>query len=152
MKVKFKKLRDDIVLPEYKTPTAVGMDLRLPPSDFFIDFEPNETKVIPLGFAMEIPEGWVGRIRARSSMFVKGWLVQGEIDSDYRGEVGLMIKAPSIGLAWNAGAFMSGDLKLKPGDRVAQLIISAVLHAEVEEVTELSETVRGGGGFGSTGA
>lgn len=142
MKVRFKSLREGAVLPAYGSAQAAALDLFLPLTIESLVFKPGETRVIPLGFQMEIPEGYVGKVKARSSMWSQGWRVSGFIDSDYRGEVKLMLQAP-------AGEYVH-PFMLKAGTKAAQILIEATTHIEPEWAEELSSTERGEGGFGST--
>ena len=100
-----------------------------------------ESSIVPLGFSIEVPEGYYAEIRPRSGLSSKGILVQiGTVDSDYRGEVGAII-----------GNFSGGPFRIKNGDRVAQIIIKPILEIKEELSEELSATERGANGFGSTG-
>ena len=111
-----------------------GVDLAIPP---------GETKIIPLGFAIEIPPSMEGQIRPRSSLSKDGILIHfGTVDSDYRGEVGAILSNISSSL-----------FRVKKNDRVAQLVLCATKseYLRLQVVSELSDTKRGDGGFGSTG-
>jgi dUTP pyrophosphatase len=108
---------------------------------------PGERLLVPTGLALEIPPGWEGQVRPRSGLALRHGIgilnAPGTIDSDYRGEVGVILI--------NLG---EAPYRLKRGDRIAQLVISRVEPVEWEEIEEtgaLGESVRGGGGFGSTG-
>lgn len=142
MKIKI-KIVDGGKLPSYETPGAVGADCyaRIEEPVFL---ESGKMVTIPLGFRVEIPEGYEMQIRARSGLAKKHGIGivngLGTIDSDYRGEVNTILINHSI-----------FDYKIQPGERVSQAVIAPVIRAEWEEVEELSETVRGEGGFGSTG-
>ena len=140
MEVKIKLINKGVV-PVYKTEGSSGADV-FANSD--VSIEPKEVKLIPLGFAVEIPEGFEMQIRPRSGLSNKHKLLMpnsfGTIDSDYRGEV----MAPFINLD-------SETYEIKKGDRIAQAVIVPVVQAKFKEVNELSETARGTGGFGSTG-
>ncbi len=143
MVLKFKKLREEAVLPERKTPGSAGYDLcACIASDFVI--EPGELAIFPTGLAAEIPEGCAGMIFTRSGLGVKHGVAVangvGVIDSDYRGEI-------HVGLRNSSRV----PYTVNPGERIAQLIIMPVCLPEVEETEELSQTQRGMGGFGSTG-
>lgn len=125
-------------LPAYKTAGSVGMDL-CANEDFFL--HPGHTAIIKTGIYMEIPDGYEVQVRPRSGLSAKGVMVAfGTIDSDYRGEVGVIMTC-----------LARHGFKFQVGDRIAQLVVSKVEIAELEEVEVLSETVRGEGGFGSTG-
>ena len=142
MKIKIKKIENG-KLPEYKTIGSAGADC------FARIDEPQTIKsgkvvTIPLGFAVEIPEGYELQVRGRSGLARKNSVQvfnsPGTIDSDYRGEVGAIL--------YNAS---EEDFVVNPFDRIAQAIIAPVVRADWEETDELSETERGEGGFGSTG-
>lgn len=143
MKVSFVKLHPDAVMPTYGSSCAAGADLyALAEEDILIGA--GKTVFVRTGIAMEIPEGYVGLIFARSSMGAKRNLAPankvGVIDSDYRGEIQVVLH--------NHGAT---DQTVCPGERIAQLVIVPYLRAEFTECTSLSDTERGEGGFGSTG-
>lgn len=137
LKIKRLPHGEGLPLPAYATDGAAGLDLCAAADVAFSG--PTE---IPTGFAVEIPDGYEGQVRGRSGLAFKHGILAhvGTIDSDYRGEVKVM-------LVPTAGAIL-----LHKGDRVAQLVISPVKRAEVQEVDELTGTARGEGGFGSTGA
>ena len=130
-------------LPSYETSGAAGMDIRAFLKEP-VTIEPGQRALVPTGLFMEIPAGFEAQIRARSGLAVRNGigLVNGigTIDSDYRGE----IKIPLIN--WGDESFTVND-----GDRVAQMIIASYETAEWELSEELSDTERGGGGFGHTG-
>ena len=143
MKVNFKVLCDGATPPAYATEYAAGADLyNLKNED--VTLLPGETKLIHTGIALEIPEGYVGLIFARSGLATKRGLAPankvGVIDSDYRGEI--MVSLHNHG---------SLEQRIDGGERVAQISIVPYLKAEFEETDVLTETVRGEGGFGSTG-
>ena len=143
MKVKIKKLSEAAKLPVYGTEFAAGADL-FALSDDTVTVMPGKTYLFKTGLAIEIPEGYVGLIYARSGLATKRGLAPankvGVIDSDYRGECMVALHnhsdVPAI---------------VEPGERIAQLVIAPYLKAEFELSDELSETVRSDGGFGSTG-
>lgn len=138
--VQAKRLRDGARLPAYSTAGATGLDLHAC-LDEPMRLGPGEIVRIPTGIAIAIPPGYVGLIRDRSSLAVEGLhTVAGVIDSDYRGEV--------LIAAHNAA---SRELTLQPGERIAQMLILPCPQARVVEKQELPPTVRGSGGFGSTG-
>lgn len=143
MIVRIKKLSDKAVLPQRGTAGAAGADLRVL-LDEPCAILPGKTVMLPTGLSMEIPEGYVGLIFARSSLGTKRGLAPankvGVIDSDYRGEVKVALHNHS-----------DQPQTVEPGERVAQLVIVPFLAAEYEEAQELSDTDRGEGGFGSTG-
>ena len=138
-----KKLRENALLPTYGSPEAAGADLYAC-LDASVTIQPGETVFIPTGLAMEVPKGCAGLIYARSSLGAKRGLAPankvGVIDSDYRGEI-------MVGLQ-NSG---DADYTVNPADRIAQLMITPVVQAQVRMVEELDDTARGTGGFGSTG-
>lgn len=142
--VNVKKLKAHAVLPSYESREAAGADLRACIEEA-VTVEPGKTCFIPTGLAMEIPVGCAGLIYARSGLSCKKGLAPankvGVIDSDYRGEV--------IVALHNHG---EEPQTVNPGDRIAQLVITPVLTPGFCEVTELSDTVRAGSGFGSTGS
>ena len=138
-----KKLDERAVLPTYGSDFAAGADLYAL-TDGEVTFAPNETKLIRTGLAMEIPEGYAGLIYARSGLASKRGLAPankvGVVDADYRGEV-------MVALHNHSGA----EQKISAGERIAQLVVAPFLKAEFCQAEELSDTVRGAGGFGSTG-
>ncbi len=149
--------RSGAKLPEYKTPGAAGADLYLPEFSN-VRLQHGDTAVIPLGFKMELPEGYEAQIRPRSSWSRSGVHVAlGTIDADYRGEVGLVVHRfftpPLAGHTYPAVEQDDVYFTAKPGDRVGQMIIAPVQQALFIEVVgaDLSQTERGEGGFGSTG-
>ena len=150
MKVRFQSLRPGAVLPQYGSAEAAALDIVLPTDMEALALRSGQTVVIPLGFKIEIPSGYVGKVKARSSMWSKGWRVSGFIDSDYRGEVKLMIQAPS---SVGGGDIFSGleRHELTPGQKAAQLLIEPTYKIEPEWAEDLTVTARGEGGFGSTG-
>lgn len=142
MNIKIKKLKDNAVVPTRGSKYAAGADLYSAENDLYI--EDRQTVMIGTGIAMEIPEGYVGLVYARSGLACKEGLAPankvGVIDSDYRGEIKVAL--------YN----QSGQKKLvKKGERIAQIVIVPFLAPEFTEVSELDETDRGEGGFGSTG-
>lgn len=138
-----KKLRPGAVLPTRGTDAAAGADLYAC-LDAPVTIAPGETAFIPIGLAMEIPEGYGGFVYARSGLASKRGLAPankvGVIDADYRGEllVSLHNHSPL-------------PQTIEPGDRIAQLVIAPFLPAAFLEAEDLSDTQRGSGGFGSTG-
>ena len=139
MTLKIKLLHPNARLPEYKTSGASGMDLYLCED---LDIGPCSSWCVDLGVAVEIPEGFEGQIRPRSSLSKRGVICQlGTIDSDYRGPISVVIENRDS----------DRHQHFEAGDRIAQLVIAPVARVDVVQVDELSETVRGGGGFGHTG-
>lgn len=141
--VPIKKLNPDAVIPTYGSQYAAGADLYAC-IDSNISFQPGETKFIPTGLAMEIPVGYAGLIYARSGLACKKGLAPankvGVIDADYRGEIMVALHNHS-----------KEPVTIEPKERIAQLVITPYLTAIFEEADELNDTVRGEGGFGSTG-
>ena len=143
MKIRIKKLQDNAIIPTYGSEFSAGADLyALLESE--IEILPHSTVFVHTGISVEIPEGYCGLIFARSSMGAKRGLAPankvGVIDADYRGEIMVALHNHSEQTATVAH-----------GERIAQLAIVPFLKAEFEEASELSDTVRGAGGFGSTG-
>ena len=142
-KVAVKKLSPDATLPTYGSEYAAGADLYACLSGE-ITVEPHATVLIPTGIALELPLGYAGLIYARSGLATKKGLAPankvGVVDCDYRGEVKVALHNHS-----------EIAQTVAPGERVAQLVIAPYLTAEFVEADSLSETVRGAGGFGSTG-
>ena len=143
MKIKIKKLNENAKMPTYGSEYSAGADLYAL-LDGAIEIKPHETTLVHTGISAEIPEGYCGLIFARSSLGAKRGLAPankvGVIDADYRGEVMVALHNHSDSIA-----------TVEPGERVAQLAIVPFLKAEFEVSDELSDTVRGVGGFGSTG-
>ena len=142
-KIAVKKLRPGAQLPTFGSQYAAGADLYAC-LDEAVTIEPGQTAFIPTGLAMEIPVGYAGLVYARSGLACKRGLAPankvGVIDSDYRGE--FLVALHNHGTAAQTVA---------NGERIAQLVITPVLMPEYEETEELTDTVRGSGGFGSTG-
>lgn len=142
MKINLKKLTDSAIVPTYGTEFSAGADLYN--LDEHVTIEPHTTKLIHTGISVEIPEGYCGLIFARSGLASKRGLAPankvGVIDADYRGEIMVALHNHS-------------DIvrEVSPCERVAQLAIVPFLKAEFDVVDELSTTIRGEGGFGSTG-
>lgn len=141
--VAVKKLKPNAVLPTYGSEVAAGADLYAC-LDEAVTIAPHETKLVPTGLAMELPLGWAGLVYARSGLASKRHLAPankvGVIDPDYRGEV--MVALHNHG---------TEPQTIDPGERIAQLVLTPYLTARFLEAEELSDTVRGEGGFGSTG-
>ena len=142
-KIKIKKLKEGTKVPTYGTIYSAGADLYAV-LDEPVTIAPNETKVISTGVALEIPVGLVGLVFARSGLSCKQDLAPankvGVIDSDYRGEVVVVLH--------NHG---TQQRTVQNGDRVAQILFMPYVRANFEETDDLSDTVRGVGGFGHTG-
>lgn len=143
MKVNVKKLNEKAVIPTYGSPFAAGADLYAC-IDSEEAIEPGETKLIKTGLAIEVPVGYAAFIYARSGLASKRGLAPankvGVVDCDYRGEVMVALHNHS-----------SVTQSIAPQERIAQMVIAPYLTAEFEETDTLSDTVRGEGGFGSTG-
>ena len=142
-KVQFRKLRADAVLPRYMSEHAAGMDLSAA-LDAPVVLAPGDRRAVAPGLAMALPAGFEGPVRPRSGLAAKHGVTvvnaPGTIDADYRGEVMVLL----VNLGREA-------FTVEPGMRIAQLVVAPVVQAEVEEVSELADTARGTGGFGSTG-
>lgn len=143
MDVAIQKLNEKAKIPTYGTAAAAGADLYACLSEGQV-IPAGETRLIPTGLAMAIPEGYVGLIYARSGLATKRHLAPankvGVIDADYRGEV-------MVALHNHGGV----DATIEPGERIAQLVIAPFLTAAFQETDALEKTERGAGGFGSTG-
>lgn len=130
-------------LPRYQTAQAAGLDL-CADIDADVTLAPFERRAIPTGLSLEIPPGYEGQVRSRSGLALKHGVMclnsPGTIDADYRGEVQVILANLS-----------QVPFSLHRGDRIAQLVVAPVTHAELVEVEVLSQTDRGSGGFGSTG-
>lgn len=144
--IRVKRLRsavDDLPLPRYETSGAAGMDLRAD-LDQPIKLRPGERGVVPTGFAIELPQGYEAQVRPRSGLALRHGVTllnaPGTIDSDYRGEVSVLLV--------NLG---NEECVVRRGDRVAQLVIAPVAKGIWSEVDDLHSTERGAGGFGHTG-
>jgi len=141
MRLKIKKLVEDIKTPAYAHPGDAGMDLY---SNLDCVLKPGERKLIPTGIKIALPEGYEAQIRPKSGLAIKKGLsvvnTPGTVDCHYRGEVGV--------IAINLG---QEDIEIKKNTKIAQMVINKVEYAEVEVVDELNGTSRGEGGFGSTG-
>ena len=136
---------EGLPLPAYETAQAAGMDLRAAaPEAEPIVLRPGDRYAVPTGLAFALPEGFEGQVRPRSGLAFKNGVTclntPGTVDADYRGEVKVILI--------NHGP---EDFTIRRGDRIAQLVIAPVVQAQWAEVVSLDETVRGAGGFGSTG-
>ena len=142
-KIQIKKLSNEVLIPKYGTPGASGMDVAAYIKQDII-INPGEKALVPSGFFLSIPRGYEIQIRPRSGLAVKEGITvlntPGTIDSDYRGEVKVIL----INLSKN-------KFTIKNGDRIAQMVVCPIEQVSMEEVKELSETDRGISGFGSTG-
>ena len=143
MNIQIKKLRPNATMPTYGSEYAAGADLYAC-IDEAVTINPGETHMIPTGLAMELPMGYAGLIYPRSGMASKRGLAPankvGVVDPDYRGEFMVALHNHSL-----------TPQIVEPNERIAQLVITPFITASFEETNELSDTVRGAGGFGSTG-
>ena len=143
MNIRVKKLNENATLPTYGSEYAAGADLYAC-MDEAITINPGETVMVHTGLAMEIPAGYAGLIYPRSGMASKRGLAPankvGVVDPDYRGEFMVALHNHSLTAQ-----------TVEPNERIAQLVITPFLTANFEVTEELSDTVRGEGGFGSTG-
>ncbi len=135
----------DLPLPAYETEGAAGMDLRAAvPQDAPVTIRPGAPALVPTGLSIAVPPGYEAQIRPRSGLALKKGVTclntPGTVDSDYRGEVQVILA--------NLG---EEDFVIRRGDRIAQMVICPYLRAWWREVSDLEETARGAGGFGSTG-
>lgn len=142
-KVLIKKLDPAVKLPEYKTNGASGMDLMAFIKEP-VSVKPKTSNLIPTGLSVAFSEDYEIQIRPRSGLAAKNNIsvlnTPGTVDSDYRGEIKVII--------YNHG---SENFVINNGDRIAQMILTPVIKMELEETNNLPETIRGEGGFGSTG-
>jgi dUTP pyrophosphatase len=133
----------DIAMPSYETEGASGLDLRAA-VDRELTLHPGDIRLVPTGLAISLPLGYEAQIRPRSGLALKHGVGMvnspGTIDSDYRGEIGLVL------INWGDAPFV-----IKRGDRIAQMVIARVSRARVLEVDRLETTERGEGGFGHSG-
>ena len=143
VKILIKKINKEVITPKYKTDGSSGVDL----SAFLekkVVIKPNSSELIPTGLQVAIPEELEIQIRPRSGLAAKESIgvlnSPGTIDSDYRGELKIILFNHS-----------NKDFKINNGDRIAQMVLVPILKMEFEEVDSLPDTVRGQGGFGSTG-
>lgn len=141
--LQIKRLRPSAVVPAYQSAHAAGLDLSAD-LDAAVTVEPGAIVLVPCGFAMALPPGFEAQVRPRSGLATKHGIsmpnAPGTIDADYRGEV----KVPLINLG-------RAPFVVEPGMRIAQMVIARVEQAQISVVSELTETARGSGGFGSTG-
>ena len=143
VKVLVKKLSSKVNLPKYKTEGSSGMDL-MAYLENTIKIEPGESVLIPTGLSIAIPKDTEAQIRPRSGLAAKSKIsvlnTPGTIDSDYRGEIKVIL--------YNHG---KKEFKINNNDRIAQMVLTPIIKMELEETPELPESIRGEGGFGSTG-
>jgi dUTP pyrophosphatase len=142
-RVQIKKLRPDAIVPRYMTALAAGLDLSAA-LDEPVEIAVGKRVAIPTGLAIKLPEGYEAQVRPRSGLARDHGVTlvntPGTIDADYTG--------PLMVLLINHG---DQPVRIKPGDRIGQLVVAPVVQAELVEVDELPTTARGAGGFGSTG-
>ena len=136
---------EGLALPSYETAGSAGMDLRAAlAEDAALTLEPGVRALVPTGLKMALEPGWEAQVRPRSGLALKHGITclntPGTIDSDYRGEVGVILV--------NLG---QEPFVIRRGERIAQMVIAPVAQVSVSEVDTLDETARGAGGFGSTG-
>ena len=141
MTVKFQKIHPDAVLPAYAHPGDAGMDV-CACTEFTI--LPRARALVPTGLVMELPEGTEAQLRPRSGLALKNGVTllnaPGTIDEGYRGELGVILINHSV-----------EPFHVRPGMRIAQMVIAPVLRVDIEAVSDVTDTQRGTGGFGSTG-
>jgi dUTP pyrophosphatase len=144
IKIQIKKLSNSVIIPKYETSGSSGMDIAAHVENNII-INPGEKALVSTGFSIAIPTGYEVQIRPRSGLAVKKNITvlntPGTIDADYRGEIKVIL----INLGQE-------KFIIQNGERIAQLVVCPVVQANLEEVTELSDTKRGSGGFGSTGS
>jgi dUTP pyrophosphatase len=143
MKIAVKNRCPDLPIPQRQSSSAAGFDLRAAVEQD-LTVAPGKRALIPTGISVAIPQGFEGQVRARSGLAAKHGIAlvnaPGTIDADYRGEIQVILI--NLGVE---------PFTVRRGDRIAQLVIAPVIICELEEVEELQETIRGAGGFGSTG-
>ena len=143
VKVLIKRLDPKVTIPEYKTSGSSGMDLKAF-LDNKVEIKPYKSALIPTGLSIAIPNDYEVQIRPRSGLAAKSNIsvlnTPGTIDSDYRGELKIIL--------FNHG---NSNFTVSNEDRIAQMVLVPILKMKFEEVDNLPETVRGKGGFGSTG-
>lgn len=139
--LKFKKENDQAILPNYAHPEDAGMDI------FSVEeklIKAKSWELVKTGISMELPKGYEAQIRSKSGLSLKSGLIvlnsPGTIDENYRGELGVILMNVS-----------DNDYKVEKHQKIAQMVINKVEHFKVVEVTEISTSNRGAGGFGSTG-
>lgn len=139
--IKIKKLSEDAIIPHYAHEGDAGMDVY---SIENITLKPRERALIKTGLSFEIPKGFEIQVRPKSGLALKYGLTivntPGTLDSGYRGELGIILLNTN-----------NQDYEIKKGEKIAQIILARYEEAQIQEVTELTDTSRGEGGFGSTG-
>tara|TARA_Y100000591_G_scaffold322590_1_gene339201 strand:+ start:517 stop:954 length:438 start_codon:yes stop_codon:yes gene_type:complete len=143
IKVLVKRLNSSVKIPLYKTNGASGMDL-MAYIDKQINLKPGESCIVPTGLSVAFPEGYEIQIRPRSGLAAKNNITvlnsPGTIDSDYRGELKVIL--------FNHG---NKNFQINKNDRIAQMVLTPFIKMDLEETNKLPKTIRGEGGFGSTG-
>ena len=141
MTLRFRRIHPDAVLPSYAHPSDAGMDVR---SVDDLTIAPGKRALVHTGLVMLLPPMYEAQVRPRSGLALKSGVTvlntPGTIDAGYRGEVGVIL-----------ANFGEADFQVKKGDKIAQIVIAPVTQPEIVETTEVDETDRGSGGFGSTG-
>lgn len=142
--IRFKSLKDGAQLPAYQTEGAAGADIRACIGEDIIILEPGHRTLVPTGLSVEIPQEMQIEVRPRSGLALKHGVTvlnaPGTIDSDYRGE--LMVMLVNMG---------DKDFTVKTGERIAQIVFTSAVQQNMAWTTKVSKTSRGSGGFGSTG-
>lgn len=141
MKIKFKKIHEDALIPKYANPNDAGMDLHSVEETAIL---PGEHKLVKTGLQMQLPIGYEAQVRPRSGLALKNKITvlntPGTIDAGYRGEIGIILMNHN-----------NEPFKVNKYDRIAQLVIAKHEIPEIEESENLEDSERGSGGFGSTG-
>lgn len=141
MTLRFRRIHPDAALPSYAHEGDAGMDVR---SVEELELAPGARALVHTGLVMMLPPGWEAQVRPRSGLALKHGVTvlntPGTIDAGYRGEVGVIL-----------ANFGDRPFKVSKGDKVAQVVVAPVTRADIVETSELDETERGAGGFGSTG-
>ena len=146
--IHFKRFSSSALIPQYATPGSAGMDLCADFTDGsnHAVLYPGQTMLIKTGIAVAIPQGFEAQVRSRSGLALKHGVIvlnsPGTIDSDYRGEIGVILHNTRL---------VGAPFQINQGDRIAQLVLARFDHAVLIEVQSLNDTERGAGGFGSTG-
>ena len=142
-KILIKRLSKEVSLPKYETSGSSGMDLAAYINNN-VNLEPGKSEIIPTGISVAIPEGFEIQIRPRSGLAAKNKIsvlnTPGTIDADYRGEIRVILINHS-----------DKTFVIENGLRIAQMVVCPIIQVQLEEVDELNKTIRGEGGFGSTG-
>lgn len=143
MKILIKRLNAKAIMPEYKTHGSSGFDISSCVEDNVI-IQPKSWALVSTGLSLELPSGFEAQVRSRSGLALKNGVFvlnsPGTIDNDYRGEISVVL-----------ANFSDVPFVVEYGMRIAQVVIAQYTQFQIEETTELTETVRGSGGFGSTG-